>query len=419
MALPLPQSLPFNGTLRHARAEAHEDAFTGACVGAGDGSARGDQRGKPGKEGDRVVSQQMAGWAGMWQEMPGGANIQSVLPPETVVAGGAGSRGLAAGRNEGAHVPAGAGGSGHVESGVASAGGVGFGAAGGAGMENASSLYGHLQRQHNEQAARTITLVASPRKNSSQGQEAASPKPPRSKQLPAAQLPPLVKGTEDVTAAAAAGGRAAAGLVPRRMASAVVQTTPRLLESPRLDLSLALTGAGLEWLFGSKWQWFAGSRGEGQLELCLDGSLICPSAGQHAHWWTDEQGRVNLEWGNRLGLHVLIMDRSKNKMTGVRVSGSVTVEALLISLDPEAQKAAVAAVVASGLTPGGGTTSRSSSSALLPQIHEQMDRRSNAESYASSAGSSSSAASPYRGPSASGGLIDSAAALGLDSGSLA
>ena len=111
-----------------------------------------------------------------------------------------------------------------------------------------------------------------------QGQEAASPKPPRPKQVPAAQLPPLVKGTEDVTAAAAAGGRAAAGLVPRRMASAVVQTTPRLLESPRLDLSLALTGAGLEWLFGSKWQWFAGSRGEGQLELCLDGSLRSPSA---------------------------------------------------------------------------------------------------------------------------------------------
>ena len=188
------------------------------------------------------------------------------------------------------------------------------------------------------------------------------------------------------------------------MASAVVQTTPRLLESPRLDLSLALTGAGLEWLFGSKWQWFAGSRGEGQLELCLDGSLRCPSAGQHAHWWTDEQGRVNLEWGNRLGLHVLIMDRSKNKMTGVRVSGSVTVEALLISLDPEAQKAAVAAVVASGLTPGGGTTSRSSSSALLPQIHEQMDRRSNAESYASSAGSSSSAASPYKGAKLSGSI---------------
>ena len=114
------------------------------------------------------------------------------------------------------------------------------------------------------------------------------------------------------------------------------------------------------------------------------------------------QGRINMEWGNRLGLHVLIMDRSlplslssfsiarslstspplpfarslfphgshymppllppyresshefptpqpfltllssptrgrrsKNKMTGVRVSGSVTVEALLISLDPE------------------------------------------------------------------------------------
>ena len=32
--------------------------------------------------------------------------------------------------------------------------------------------------------------------------------------------------------------------------------------------------------------------------------------GQHAHCWMDEQGRVNLEWGNRLGLHVLIMDRS-------------------------------------------------------------------------------------------------------------
>ena len=101
------------------------------------------------------------------------------------------------------------------------------------------------------------------------------------------------------------------------MASAVVQTTPRLLESPRLDLSLALTGAGLEWLFGSKWQWFAGSRGEGQLELCLDGSLICPSAGQHAHWWTDEQGRVNLEWGNRLGrVSALIMRiKYQNKLS--------------------------------------------------------------------------------------------------------
>lgn len=105
-----------------------------------------------------------------------------------------------------------------------------------------------------------------------------------------------------------------------------------------------------------------------------------------------------MEWGNRLGLHVLIMDRSKNKMTGVRVSGSVTVEALLISLDPEAQKAAVAVALSSGLTPRAATTPRAASAAFLPQIHES----SMAGSYASSAASSSSPASPYTGPTASG-----------------
>jgi len=65
---------------------------------------------------------------------------------------------------------------------------------------------------------------------------------------------------------------------------------------------VCVTGSGLEWLFGSKWQWFAAAHGEGILELCMDGSLKCPSAGRHAHWWTDEQGRINMEWGNRLGL---------------------------------------------------------------------------------------------------------------------
>jgi len=129
------------------------------------------------------------------------------------------------------------------------------------------------------------------------------------------------------------------------MASMMIQTSPRILESPRMDLTLAMTGSGLEWIFGSNWQFFASSQGEGQLHLCSDGSLECPSAGKHAHWWTDEQGRVNMEWGNALGLHILIMDKSRNKMTGVRVNGSVTVEALLLSVSPEAHKASAASAL--------------------------------------------------------------------------
>ena len=124
---------------------------------------------------------------------------------------------------------------------------------------------------------------------------------------------------------------------PRKSSSAA--------ETPRLDLSLALKGSGLEFLFGSKWKWLVKDKEE-VLELCSDGSLKADSAGMHAHWWTDEQGRINMEWGNRFGLHILLMDRSKEKMTGVRVSGGEAVQAELVSLDVEAQKSAAAAAAA-------------------------------------------------------------------------
>ena len=126
---------------------------------------------------------------------------------------------------------------------------------------------------------------------------------------------------------------------PRKSSSAA--------ETPRLDLSLALKGSGLEFLFGSKWKWLVKDKEE-VIELCSDGSLKADSAGTHAHWWTDEQARINMEWGNRFGLHILLMDRSKEKMTGVRVSGGEAVQAELVSLDVEAQKSAAAAAAVAG-----------------------------------------------------------------------
>ncbi|EKX50583.1 hypothetical protein GUITHDRAFT_135216 [Guillardia theta CCMP2712] len=115
--------------------------------------------------------------------------------------------------------------------------------------------------------------------------------------------------------------------------SQMVQTSPRILASPRLPLA---GGAASDWLFGSRWQWSAGGQAEGVAELCVDGELRevavkklrretgsfkAPSAGQHAHWWLDEQGRLNVEWGNRLGLHVLVVDKGRGRLTGMRSNG--------------------------------------------------------------------------------------------------
>jgi len=79
--------------------------------------------------------------------------------------------------------------------------------------------------------------------------------------------PPLPQPTAAAAAAAVTVAPSSAPPVPRITTSNVmIQTSPRILESPRLDLSVALTGAGLDWLFGSKWQWFAASKGEGTQE---------------------------------------------------------------------------------------------------------------------------------------------------------
>ena len=213
---------------------------------------------------------------------------------------------------------------------------------------------------HNDQGASLLSHLQDKMRH--QVLERNGPQKPLDVGRNSAQMPRQPVSFAPATKDSNASRAAASGTV-----ETMIQTSPRILDSPRLDLSLALTGSGLEWLFGSKWQWFAEAKGEGLLELCTDGSLICPSAGKHAHWWTDEQGRINMEWGNRLGLHILLMEKSKTKMTGVRVSGGVPVEAVLASVDPEAQKAAAAAsFTVASLTPRGILATSSASPVPFP-----------------------------------------------------
>uniref|UniRef100_A0A7S0I085 Uncharacterized protein n=1 Tax=Hanusia phi TaxID=3032 RepID=A0A7S0I085_9CRYP len=144
----------------------------------------------------------------------------------------------------------------------------------------------------------------------------------------------------------------------------MVQTSPRILASPRLPLA---GGASSDWLFGSRWQWFAGGQAEGVAELCADGSFRAASAGQHAHWWLDEQGRLNVEWGNRLGLHVLVVDKGRGRLTGMRSNGNVPVEAQLLATEGREQEVPPSSSFSPRMPP-------------LPLISEDSSRRSENES---------------------------------------